>query len=630
MQGFDHGIAERGKPPFRPVQRIPPGYLPLEDYGLIGDGSTAALVGRDGSIDWLCVPDFDSPPLFCRLLDEARGGAMRFQIEDGFGIPLPVHGRQFYIPDTAVLVTELRTETARLRITDSMTVQPGADLVANVVAARRELLRCIEVLEGKATVLLIVEPRGGGSVTRADGGFRLWPNRHVGMSLRLHATHPVSGWPPRWELTSADRLDVALRWNEEEPIEPPPDPRESLEATLSAWRAWAGRLAYEGPRAALVRRSALTLKLLDHMENGAIVASPTSSLPERIGGERNWDYRYSWIRDAAFSVYALRRVGLGREADGFLHWVMQAIEKDGRPRVLYTIHGTTPPEEREDAELTGYLGSSPVRWGNAAMHQRQHDVYGEILDCAYQMVAHGGAIDDALWRQLVRLIDSAGREWTEPDHGIWEVRCAGRPFTYSAALCHVALDRGARLARQLGFEGDVAGWERSASRIRQAILERAWDPQRRSLTEALGGGGLDASVLSLPMRRVLRADHPRMKATTERIAKELGAGHGLLYRYHPDESPDGLPGNEGAFLLCSFWLVENLAYQKRLDEAHQLYDSLCDRAGCLGLLPEQIDPVGGGFLGNYPQAFSHIGVISAGLRLARMERNVVDGGGESS
>jgi GH15 family glucan-1,4-alpha-glucosidase len=285
--------------------------------------------------------------------------------------------------------------------------------------------------------------------------------------------------------------------------------------------------------------------------------------------------------------------------------------------VLYDLDGRLAPREREDPELEGYRRSRPVRWGNAAAEQRQHDVFGEVLDCAYQWARWGRRLDEPLWAQLRALVKAAGEEWQTPDHGIWEVRTAERPFTYSAALCHVALDRAARLAERSGLPGEPRRWRATAEEIRRVILERAWNDELGALTEHLGGGGLDASLLALPLRRVLHADHPRMAATIEAVATRLGAGGGLLYRYLPEESPDGLPAGEGAFLLCSFWLVDNLTRQGRIDEAGELFESLCGRASPLGLLPEQIDPGTGAFLGNFPQAFSHVGLISSAVTLAR-------------
>ena len=594
--------------------RLVEGYLPIEEHGLIGDGTTAALVGRDGAVSWMCVPRFDSPPLFCGILDAARGGAFTVALED------LSESRQFYEEDTGVLVTEMRSASGLVRLTDALTMRSGADLSEDAPAGRCELLRSATVLQGKALLRVELDPRGGAQTERRGECTHLRCPRWPEVEFQLYATRPIQGLQGLLKLGEGERAAFIFRWGASLPSYYVVSPDELMEATRAAWKRWMRQFDYEGPEETLVRRSAITLKLLDYTQNGAIVAAPTSSLPEAIGGPRNWDYRYAWIRDAAFSVYALRRIGFSREAARFLGWVLDAAERGDRPRVLYDLDGNQPRPEREDPELEGYRRSAPVRWGNAAAEQWQHDIYGEILDCAHQWAAHGGDIDDVLWGRLKVLVEAARQEWDKPDHGIWEVRTSGRPFTYSAALCQVALNRGARLARRFNLPGDAEGWESASVRIRNAILEQAWDEAGQSFTGQLGGGGLDASLLSLPLRRVIPADHPRMVATAAAIGTRLSAGNGLLYRYLPEESPDGLAGHEGAFLLCSFWMVDNLAHQGRIDEALELYRSLCARAGTLGLLPEQIDPATGAFLGNYPQAFSHIGVISSGVNLSKLMR----------
>jgi alpha,alpha-trehalase len=595
---------------FRPVERAD-GYPYLEDLGLIGDGATAALVCRDGTIPWLCVPRFDAPPLLASLLDAERGGSFRVAPA---GL---LESRQRYEDETGVLVTELRGPEGVVSVTDLLTLRAGARLTEPLAAARGELLRLARVEEGRVRLRVELEPRGGMEVSAAGGGLLLRSRARDDLDLRLDASRELTRLPAEFELEAGEELELLLHWDGR-PRRRGIDGHRLLADTLGCWRTWLEEFDYEGPQQELVRRSAITLKLLDHFENGAIVAAPTSSLPEWIGGERNWDYRYTWIRDAAFSVYALRRIGLREEAWSFLAWVLDAVERHGRPKILYGLDAATPDEEVEDPELRGYRGSAPVRWGNGAAGQRQHDVFGEIVDCAYQWVAWGGELDDMLWQRLAGLVDAADREWTEPDHGIWEVRSSGRTFTYSAAMCQVALDRGAKLAERSGRNDQARGWRAEAERIREAILEGAWDPERRTLTEHLDGSGyLDASLLSLPLRRVIAPDHPRMVATVQAIVEDLGTGDGLLYRYLPDKSPDGLEGEEGAFVLCSFWLVDNLAGQGRLDEAGELFDSLCARVNHLGLLSEQIDPGSGMFLGNFPQAFSHVGLISSGVNLAR-------------
>jgi GH15 family glucan-1,4-alpha-glucosidase len=600
------------KPPksaeeFLPVRSVD-GYAPIENHGLIGDGSAAALVSADGSIPWLCAPRFDDAPVFAKILDSRHGGTLNTSFD---GVR---ESRQWYEPDTAILHTELRSPSGLVRLTDAMTLQPGADLSEDVHAGRGELVRSVRVLDGPVRLRVDVQPRALWRLEMTDSriSFRDGP-----AELHLSATVPLGGQQTVLELEQGDVVGLVLRW--ESPLDPgqPSNIMERLDVTAEGWRRWMRKVEYEGSNEGLVRRAAVTLKLLDHFEGGAMIAAPTSSLPEAIGGSRNWDYRFSWIRDAAFSVYAMRRIGLRTEAWGFLAWVLAAVERQGRPRALFNLDGEVPMPEYEDPELEGYRRSRPVRWGNAAAYQAQHDAYGEILDCAYQWGAGGAEIGSALWANLSSLVEEAGRLWRTPDHGIWEVRTEPRPFTYSAAMCQVALDRGVRLAERFGLSGDLERWRAEAERIRRAIIEEAWSAELDSLTEHLGGGGLDASLLALPLRRVISADHPRMVATTRAVANRLSAGEGLLYRYLPEESPDGLPGAEGAFLMCSFWLVDNLAAQGRLEAAVELFERSCGRANPLGLLPEQIDPSTGAFLGNFPQAFSHVGLISSGMNLAR-------------
>lgn len=596
-------------PAFRPIRRRD-GYLALEDMGLIGDGTTSALVGLDGSIPWLCLPRFDSEPLFCGLLDHARGGGFTVAPEE------VLEARQRYEPDTAVLVTEMRSPTGVLAVTDALALRPGADLSDDASAGRRELIRSAVVLAGSVDVRVEIDPRGGASVDAAAGGLRVNAWRRPDLDLHVRCNRLLGELHSVHELHAGEGLDVALSWGGAHRHHRF-DERELLTATAQSWRRWMQGFEYEGPEVALVRRAALTLKLCDHWSNGALIAAPTSSLPAPIGGVRNWDYRYTWIRDASFSVYALRRIGFAEEAGAFLGWVLDTFEQGGAPKIMYKLDGDTVPDEVVDGELEGYRRSAPVRFGNGAADQRQHDVYGEVLDCAYQWVRGGGALDEHLWARLAALADLAADAWRLPDQGIWEVRSEGRVFTYSAGLCEVALDRAARLAEHLDLPGAVSKWRRAAAALRDAVLD-SWDEDAQTLSEHLdGGGSLDASLLALPIRRVVPAEHPRMVATTAAVAQRLSAGGGLLYRYLHEQSPDGLPGEEGAFLLCSFWLVENLAKQGKQEEAAELYASLCGRASSVGLLPEQIDPTSGEFAGNFPQAFSHIGVIAAGVTLAR-------------
>lgn len=598
--------------PFRPIERID-GFLPIRDHGLIGNGTTAALIGRDGSIPWLCIPRFDSPPVFASILDTAIGG--QFTIEAGE--ILGAHHR--YLGESAVLITELRVARGLLRITDLMPFQTGADLRTEDAADTGELLRSVEVVEGPLDVHAAVSVRGGIEPEPCSKGTRLVLPRYPDLDLVLECSRPLDGPQGSWTLQAGESVVFCLRWNGGTGASSVDSPVAAIVNTVEGWFDWLRDFRYQGPQRALVRRSAITLKLLDYLPNGAMVAAPTTSLPEDIGGERNWDYRYVWVRDAAFAVYVLRRIGMEAEAWQYLTWVLRNF-REHRINVMYTLDGEPDIEERLDPELSGYRHSKPVRWGNAASDQVQHDVYGEILDCAFQWTNHGGIIQDDLWEQLSSLVDAAAELWNTPDAGIWEVRRPGFVQTYSAAMCQVALDRGAKLARRLNLPGDVERWERTAEEIQEAILTRGWSDEQGFISQGLDDGHLDASVLALGIRRVIPATHPKMVATVAAVERELSAGDDLIYRYLPNRSPDGLRGDEGAFLICSFWLVDNLILQGRLNEALARYDRLCARVNDLGLLPEEIDPRTGAFLGNFPQAFSQIGLISTGVNLERALR----------
>ena len=600
--------------PFEPLRRID-GYLPLERHGLIGDGATCALVAADGAIAWMCLPRFDSEAIFCSLLDRRRGGS--FVVA-----PVDVHSaRQWYVRDTGVLVTEMRSSTGVMRVVDALVLRRGADLTENVAHGRRELVRHVDVLSGDVELDVICEPRSGATTTSVGGGLGIRWARDPDLDVHLAADRPLDGLRSTFTMSHGEHMRLTLRWGEHatDRRRPRTDP---IEATVDAWRRWTDLLSYDGPRPALVRRSAITLKLLDHSESGALIAAATSSLPEEIGGVRNWDYRFAWVRDAAYAVHAFRRVGLLSDAFAFLTWVLDSVERAGHAAVLYDIDGNVLGPEREDTDLEGYRCSAPVRWGNGASGQMQNDAYGEIIDCAWQWSrASGRAFPLDLWERLRPLVDRAAEVWDTPDHGIWEIRSDGRLFTYSVAMCEVALHRGAQLAREHGLPCDADRWEKLAARLVEEILDRAWDDELGSLTESFGGPGVvDASLLALPLRHAVPARHPKMVATVETVRRMLGAGEGLLYRYDPEVSDDGLPGHEGAFLLCTNWLIDNLTLQGRIDEATELFESLCSRAGPLGLLPEQIDPATGAFLGNYPQAFSHVGVIANGVLLSRHGR----------
>lgn len=605
------------------VRRTEGGYRPIGDYALIGDAHTAALVATDGSIDWLCWPHFDSPAVFCRLLDAQRGGWFRVG-------PAYEHAvSRTYVGDTNVLTTTFRSGSGSVRLTDFMPARRrGAGAAAGDLGPSYQVLRLVEGLYGememevefqptfdygRAATVLAVCP--GGAVARAGGATLILD---CPGELERGANEALHG---RLRVAAEDRFWVTLSYRSgTAAAEPAPRGQAAdvvLAETLAYWRRWSSGCTYEGPYHELVRRSALTLKLLTFAPTGALVAAPTASLPEEIGGGRNWDYRYTWLRDASLILSAFEGIGYHREATDFFGWMAEVCLRSGHDmKIMYRIDGSPELPEQTLDHLEGYRRSRPVRIGNGAAGQRQLDVYGEVLDAALLHVQYLGRPGADIWEVLWRLADQAAARWQEPDQGIWEVRGGPRHFLYSKLLCWVALDRAIRLAEWVGLaDGRPARWRRSRGAIRRTILTRGYDSELGAFTQVLGERALDASALVLPLLGFLPATDPRVRSTVQRIQEQL-TGHRLVYRYLAD---DGLPGSEATFALCSFWLVDNLALAARVDEARALFERVTGYANDVGLLAEQIDPASGDLLGNYPQGFTHLALIRSALTIARAE-----------
>ncbi len=599
------------------------GYRPIGDYALIGDAHTAALVARDGSIDWLCWPHVDSPAVFCRLLDARRGGWCRVG-------PAGAHTiTRAYVGVTNMLATTFTTAGGQVRVTDLMPAHrhPSGTAGAELEPSRR-VLRLVEGLAGEVELEVsfrptfdfartdtAVSPVPGGAVARA-GPESLALTCPV--ELRADASGAASG---RRRVAAGERFWVSLAYRADAPpatlVAQDADADADLAATLAYWQAWSGACTYTGPYRHLVERSALALKLLTFTPTGALVAAPTTSLPEEIGGVRNWDYRFTWLRDAALILDALQGIGHHREATGFFRWLEEVCLRGHDLQIMYRVDGSLDLAERTLDHLEGYRRSRPVRIGNAAAGQSQLDVYGEVLDAAALHVEHLGLPRAGVWHALWRLADLAAARWREPDQGLWEVRGGPRHFLYSKPQCWVALDRALRLATGRGLPGARTGrWRQERDAIRRAILAQGYDDALGAFTQALGEPALDASALAIPLVGFLPPDDPRVRSTVERIRERLTA-RGLVYRYLGD---DGLPGGEATFALCSFWLVDNLALQGRADEAQGLFERIVGYANDVGLLAEEIDPASGELLGNYPQGFTHLALIRSALRIAQAAR----------
>jgi GH15 family glucan-1,4-alpha-glucosidase len=587
------------------------GHLPIRDYAVVGDGTTVALVGSDGSIDWLCLPDLDSPSAFGALLDARAGGRFTLAPTEPFRV------ERRYLPDTNVLETTFVTDDGAIRLTDAM------PLAREGFAPQRELLRSIAGLSGTVALRWRIEPRFGyaGRRTRisARGGLPV----AVAGSDALGVRSWDAGAPQcekdaitgSFELAGGSHALLALSASHAEPLVFPgrAEAEARLDATARWWRSWSAARTYSGPWRDAVIRSALALKLLVYAPSGAIAAAATSSLPETPGGERNWDYRFSWVRDSVFTLDAFLALGCPAEAHAYFWWLLHASQlTHPRLRVLYRLGGGTRSAERE-LDLRGYLGARPVRVGNAAAPQRQLDVYGELMQTAQRYVARVGRLDAETGRRLAQIADEVCELWKQPDAGIWEVRSPPAHFTESKVMCRIALDCAARMATDGHLPAAHAGrWRASAAEIDAFVEQRCWSERRRSYTRAAGTDELDASLL-LPVAAGYRPpDERRLDLTVDAVRRELAAGP-LLYRYRGE---DGLAGREGAFTACSFWLVEALARRGRVEEAAALMEELIPLANDVGLYAEEIDPGSGDFLGNFPQGLVHLALVNAAVACA--------------
>jgi len=591
---------------------------PIHDYAAIGDGRTVALVGRDGSIDWLCWPRFDSPSIFGALLD-ADAGCWRLAPVAPFRVA------RRYVDDTNVLETRFDTDAGTLVLTDLMPVA-SEDEKHRLLLPDHEILRVAECESGEVEIEMRFAPRpdygrrpgrvrnAGPLGVRVEMGADLLVLRSE-IPLVVDADGEVRG---RARLRAGDAAHTSLTFADDWPAVLPPlgaYSRAAIARSVAWWRDWASRLRYEGPCRETVIRSALALKLLVYAPSGAVVAAPTTSLPERIGGDLNWDYRFCWLRDASFTVRALFGLGCAPEAHAFVNWLLQATRlTQPELRILYDVHGNAPVDERILSHLAGYQGSRPVRIGNAAAGQRQLDVYGEVIDAVTHFVGAGGALDRDTERTLCAFGEYVCRHWQEPDEGIWEPRSGPAHNTHSRVLCWAALDRLLQLHAQghLG-RAPAAMFQKNRELIRREVNARGWNPAMGSYVAQLDGGRLDATLLLLPWYGFEDAGSDRMRATYARVRETLGAGEALLYRYRTEDSP-----GEGAFGICSFWGAEYLALGGGTPgEARAVFERLCGYANDVGLFAEEIDPATGAALGNFPQAFTHVGLINAAVSLAR-------------
>ena len=593
-------------------------YLPIAEHGLIGDLHTVALVGTDGTIDWYCCPRFDSPSVFAAILDADRGGWFSISPDcDGWS------SKQLYLPDTNVLITRFLMPDGVAEVQDFMPPQTGG------LSGRHRIIRRVLAVRGHMRFIANVAPRfdygrARHDVTLTEHG-ALFHSPAITLSLSTRCPLEVAGdgdVRARFTIQAGDTAAFVLRCAE--PDEPPGPCRDAdvaaeFDATVAFWRDWLRRCHYTGRWREMVHRSALTLKLLTYAPTGAIVAAPTTSLPERVGGTRNWDYRYTWMRDAAFTLYALLRLGFTDEAGAFMNFLQGRFRytdrESGALQIMYRIDGREDLAEEELGHLEGYMGSAPVRIGNGAARQLQLDIYGELMDSVYLCNKFGLPIYYDGWMDLTRNVEWLIEHWDQADEGIWETRGGRRDYTYSRLMCWVAFERAIRVAGQRGLPADTGRWIAARDRVYRQIMERGWNPARRAFVQHFDSDVLDASLLLMPLCKFIAPTDPRWVSTLDAISAEL-VSDSLVYRYNVAASPDGLAGEEATFSMCSFWWVEALARAGRLDEARLAFEKMLTYANHVGLYSEEIGATGEQ-LGNFPQALTHLALISAAFNLDR-------------
>jgi len=595
-------------------------YKPIESYGVIGDLHSVALVGMDGSIDWCCLPHFDSPSVFAAILDSGKGGYFKIaDTQEGTR-------RQMYMPETNVLLTRFLSGEGVGEVVDFMPVRSAREAAGGCL---HEIIRIVRCVRGAVSFRLECRPafdfarRPHEIKLREEGALFEASGMRLGLLSEIPLRVQDQGVTGEFVLRPNETRTFILRYPEDGDCRlfAAPQPSEQrLAETVHFWRTWLSRCKYQGRWREMVQRSALVLKMLTFEPTGAIVAAPTCSIPEEAGGVRNWDYRYTWIRDAAFTVYAFLRLGFTQEAGRFMEWLQQRVweeeQTNGPLNIMYGIDGRHElPEETLD-HLEGYRGSKPVRVGNHAYNQLQLDIYGELIDSIYLYDKYATPISYDLWQQLRRMLYWVAKNWEQKDEGIWEVRGGRQHFVYSKMQCWVALNRGLRMAMKRGLPIDESFLRKEHDRIYEAIMEKGWDPKIGSFVQYFGSDAVDAANLLMPLVLFISPTDPRMIGTIDKAIEEL-VSDSLVHRYQIGKGAgDGLTGKEGTFSMCTFWLVEALTRAGRLEEARFTFEKMLSYANHLGLYAEEIGPSGEA-LGNFPQAFTHLGLISAAYNLDR-------------